>query len=178
MWALGDCAEVRDPDTGQPYPPTAQHAIRQGKIIAENIAASIQGGPKRAFRYKLLGVLASLGRRSAVAEILGFRFSGFFAWWLWRTIYLMKLPSFERKAAPGVVEVEVPGKPGPKRCRRLVRSQVDVLIFHASPQSLNEDIVDPPPLAVHADRHPVRLEYVGERLGGELCALVGVEYLM
>ena len=102
MWALGDCAEVRDPDTGQPYPPTAQHAIRQGKIIAENIAASIQGGPKRAFRYKPLGVLASLGRRSAVAEILGFRFAGFFAWWLWRTIYLMKLPSFDRKVRVAV----------------------------------------------------------------------------
>ena len=80
-----------------PYPPTAQHAIREGKIIAKNIAASIQGGPKKAFRYKPLGSLASLGRRSAVAEILGVRFSGFFAWWLWRTIYLMKLPSFDRK---------------------------------------------------------------------------------
>ena len=97
IWALGDCAEVRDPETGQPYPPTAQHAIREGKIIAENIAASLQGGSKKAFRYKPLGTLASLGRRSAVAEILGVRFSGFFAWWLWRTIYLMKLPSFDRK---------------------------------------------------------------------------------
>ena len=102
IWALGDCAEVRNPETDQPYPPTAQHAIRQGKIIAENIAASLQGGPKRAFRYKPLGVLASLGRRSAVAEILGFRFSGFVAWWLWRTIYLMKLPSFDRKVRVAV----------------------------------------------------------------------------
>ncbi len=97
VWALGDCAEIRDPETGQPYPPTAQHAIREGKVIAENIAASIQPGPKRSFRYKPLGFLASLGRRSAVAEILGFRFSGFIAWWLWRTIYLLKLPSLERK---------------------------------------------------------------------------------
>ncbi len=64
---------------------------REAQVLAAlnhpNIAASIQGAPKRAFRYKPLGVLVSLGRRSAVADILGFRFSGFFAWWLWRTIY-------------------------------------------------------------------------------------------
>ncbi len=97
LWGLGDCAEIRNPESGQPYPPTAQHAIREGKLVAENIAASIRGAAKSQFRYKPLGVLASLGRRSAVAEILGFRFSGFFAWWLWRTIYLFKLPGLERK---------------------------------------------------------------------------------
>lgn len=97
VWVLGDCAEIPNPQTGYPYPPTAQHAIREGKIVAENIATSIRGGSKKQFIYKPLGVLASLGRRSAVAEICGFKFSGFFAWWLWRTIYLFKLPGFERK---------------------------------------------------------------------------------
>ena len=77
--------------------PTAQHAIRQGTRVAENIAASIRGGRMQPFIYKPIGMLASLGRRSAVAEICGFRFSGFFAWWLWRTVYLFKLPGLERK---------------------------------------------------------------------------------
>ena len=97
VWALGDCAEVVDAESGQPAPPTAQHAVREGKIVAENIAATLNGEDKKVFSYKPLGILASLGRRSAVAEILGFRFSGFFAWWLWRTIYLLKLPGIERK---------------------------------------------------------------------------------
>lgn len=97
IWALGDCAEIPTPQAGQFYPPTAQHAIRQGKVVAENIAASIKGGSPRPFIYKPLGMLASLGRRSAVAEICGFRFSGFVAWWLWRTVYLFKLPGLERK---------------------------------------------------------------------------------
>ena len=78
-------------------PPTAQYAVRQGKLLAKNIAAALAGREAAPFRFKALGLLASLGRRSAVAEILGFRFSGFFAWWLFRTIYLMKLPGFERK---------------------------------------------------------------------------------
>ncbi len=97
VWALGDCAEIPNPQTGQPYPPTAQHAVREAKIVARNIAAFVRGGRKREFIFRPLGVLASLGRRSAVAEICGLRFSGFFAWWLWRTIYLFKLPGLERK---------------------------------------------------------------------------------
>ena len=97
VFALGDCAAVRDPITGAPYPPTAQYAIREGRMVADNIAAAIRGEAGRPFRYEPLGMLASLGRHSAVAEILGFKFSGSVAWWLWRTIYLMKLPGFERK---------------------------------------------------------------------------------
>ncbi len=97
VWALGDCAEVPDRRSGKPCPPTAQYAIRQAKVIAANIAATLGGGGKKQFSYKPLGVLSSLGRRSAVAEICGFKFSGFFAWWLWRTIYLVKLPGLERK---------------------------------------------------------------------------------
>ena len=69
----------------------------QGKRLAQNIVAVLEGREAEPFKYKALGVLAGLGRRSAVAEILGFKFSGFVAWWLWRTIYLMKLPGFERK---------------------------------------------------------------------------------
>ena len=97
LWALGDCAAFLDRATGQPSPPTAQHAIRQGRQVADNIAAVIQGRDPVPFAYTPLGVLAGLGRRSAVAEILGLRFSGFVAWWLWRTVYLLKLPGLERK---------------------------------------------------------------------------------
>jgi NADH dehydrogenase len=98
VWALGDCALVPDPSTGKFYPPTAQHAIRQGKILARNIAATIDGGALRPFRFATLGLLAAIGRRSGVANILGFQFSGFIAWFLWRTIYLAKLPRLEKKA--------------------------------------------------------------------------------
>jgi NADH dehydrogenase len=97
VWALGDCASVTDPETGHPYPPTAQHASRQGKIAAHNVAASIRGDGKRPFVFKTLGLLAAIGRRSGVAQIMGVQLSGFFAWFLWRTIYLMKLPRLEKK---------------------------------------------------------------------------------
>lgn len=97
VWALGDCAAVPDLVRGGACPPTAQHALRQGKVLADNVAAALAGNEPTPFRYKPLGLMAGLGRRSAVAEVLGFRFSGFVAWWLWRTVYLFKLPGFERK---------------------------------------------------------------------------------
>jgi NADH dehydrogenase len=97
LWAVGDSAAIPDVVTGGTCPPTAQYALRQGRRLADNIAAAIRGDKPQPFRFKSLGLLAGLGRRSAVAEILGMRFSGFIAWWLWRTIYLMKLPGFERK---------------------------------------------------------------------------------
>jgi NADH dehydrogenase len=97
VWAVGDSAAIPDVVTGGTCPPTAQYALRQGHRLADNIAAAIRGEELQPFRFKALGLLAGLGRRSAVAEILGLRFSGFLAWWLWRTIYLMKLPGFERK---------------------------------------------------------------------------------
>ena len=97
VWALGDCAAVPDPTTGKSCPPTAQHAIRQGKVVAENVVAAINGGRRRRFEFKTIGALASIGKRTGVARIMGVKFSGFIAWWLWRTIYLSKLPRFEKK---------------------------------------------------------------------------------
>jgi NADH dehydrogenase len=97
VWALGDCALIPDSKTGKPYPPTAQHALRQGRVLARNIVAAIQGGRKRPFVFSTLGQLASIGRRVGVANIMGINFSGFIAWWLWRTIYLSKLPRAEKK---------------------------------------------------------------------------------
>lgn len=97
VWALGDCACIPDPRSGQPFPPTAQHAIREARTVARNVLATLSGRPLEAFAFRTLGQLAAIGRRTGVARILGFNFSGFVAWWLWRTIYLMKLPRLEKK---------------------------------------------------------------------------------
>jgi len=97
VWALGDCAVVPDRRSGRPHPPTAQHALREARTVAGNIAARLKGAPARAFDFRTIGQLAAIGRRAGVARVFGVNFSGFFAWWLWRTIYLSKLPRFEKK---------------------------------------------------------------------------------
>jgi NADH dehydrogenase len=97
VWGLGDCAAVPDAKTGGYYPPTAQHALRQGRVLGHNLIAAVRGGRKRPFVFSTIGQLAAIGRRTGVANILGVNFSGFLAWWLWRTIYLSKLPRFEKK---------------------------------------------------------------------------------
>lgn len=97
VWALGDCAAVPNPRTGRSYPPTAQHAMREGKRLARNVLASVRGAAQKPFVFSTLGLLAAIGRRTGVAQVLGVNFSGFLAWFLWRTIYLGKLPRFEKK---------------------------------------------------------------------------------
>jgi len=98
IWALGDCAMIPDlAKDGTFHPPTAQHASREGAVLAQNIVATVRGGKLRPFRFKTLGLLASIGHRCGVARIMGMNFSGFVAWWLWRSIYLSKLPGFEKK---------------------------------------------------------------------------------
>jgi NADH dehydrogenase len=78
-------------------PPTAQHATRQAKTAAENVVARLRGGSLKSFAFKGLGKMGSLGHRSAVAEVFGIPISGFLAWFLWRTIYLMKVPGWGRR---------------------------------------------------------------------------------
>lgn len=96
LWAAGDCAAF--PATGGGLcPNTAQFAYRQGLLVGKNIARELGGRPLRVFTFKGLGELASIGHHEAVAEILGVQFSGFVAWWLWRSVYLMKLPRVDRK---------------------------------------------------------------------------------
>jgi NADH dehydrogenase len=98
VWALGDCALVPDPyNPGKFYPPTAQHATRQAVVLADNLVAVMRGQAPRPFRFKILGLLASIGRRTGVAEVFGMKFSGVIAWWLWRGIYLSKLPGLQKK---------------------------------------------------------------------------------
>jgi NADH:ubiquinone reductase (H+-translocating) len=97
VWAMGDCALVPDLTTGRFCPPTAQHALRQGKVVAQNIQAYVEGGEFWKFNFKTIGQLATIGHRAGVASIFGVNVSGFLAWWMWRTIYLSKLPRLEKK---------------------------------------------------------------------------------
>jgi NADH:ubiquinone reductase (H+-translocating) len=99
VYALGDCVSLADRRTLKPYPPTAQVAIQQGKIVAKNISADIKRGRQGmvTFDYKTKGIMAKIGKRTGVAEILGFKLSGFSAWWLWRTFYLIRLPTMKKK---------------------------------------------------------------------------------
>jgi len=98
VWAVGDCAAAPNAATDDACPPTAQFALRQAKTLAHNVHAAIRGRPAKPFRFEALGTLCVVGHHTACAEIRGRRFSGFFAWLLWRGIYLAKLPGVERKA--------------------------------------------------------------------------------
>ncbi len=97
VWAIGDAAENRGPD-GRPYPATAQHATREGAHLAKNLAAALAGRPTTPCRIESVGSLAPLGCRTAVAQVFGLKVSGFLAWWLFRTVYLLKMPGLVRKA--------------------------------------------------------------------------------
>ena len=99
LWAAGDGAAVPWSDRGRTResPQTAQFAFRQGMLLGRNICRVLRGAEPRPFRYRYMGQLATVGEREAVAEIFGFHFKGFAAWWLWRTIYLAKLPGTMRK---------------------------------------------------------------------------------
>lgn len=102
LWALGDCAAIPT-GSGGTYPPTAQHALREAATLAHNILASIRGATPVPFSFESLGALCVIGHQTACAEVRApfdgrtLHFSGAFAWFLWRAIYLAKLPGFERK---------------------------------------------------------------------------------
>jgi len=108
VFALGDCASILDPNTGLTCPPTAQHAIRQGKIVARNIISEIKrmrrckdrkenSNGKTKFNYKTKGVMAKIGERNGVGILLGHKVQGFKAWLLWHAYYFANLPTFEKK---------------------------------------------------------------------------------
>jgi NADH dehydrogenase len=124
VFALGDCATITDRHTGKPCPPTAQHAIREGKVVAENLISTIKSSGKKkqeerrgdsetiaaenisdhnknnnmiSFDYKTKGLMAEIGKRTGVGELLGLKVHGFAAWWIWRSYYLGNLPTFEKK---------------------------------------------------------------------------------
>jgi NADH dehydrogenase len=103
VWAIGDAAAVPDPAKRRkaPSPPTCQHAIRQGRRVAENVAATLRGRSPRPFRYRTLGVFVDMGQHKAVATVLGVRLRGFPAWFAARTYHLMMMPGVARKLRLG-----------------------------------------------------------------------------
>jgi NADH dehydrogenase len=96
-WGVGDCCAVPSPSGSGFCPPTAQFALREARQCAKNILATIDKKPLGDFSFKALGMLASLGKRSAVAVLFGIHLTGFIAWFMWRTVYLSKLPGAIRR---------------------------------------------------------------------------------
>jgi len=92
MWALGDCARVPNARSDRPDPPTCQHALRQARRLARNLA-----GPPEPYGYRMLGQVATLGRHKGIAEVLGLRLRGFAGWWVTRSYHLYQLPLAQRK---------------------------------------------------------------------------------
>jgi NADH:ubiquinone reductase (H+-translocating) len=97
LWAIGDCASIPMPD-GTRVPATAQHALREGPLVAKNIAATLRSQATAPFRYRSVGMMASLGARRGVAGLFGkYLVTGFLAWLIWRTYYLLRLPGLDRQ---------------------------------------------------------------------------------
>lgn len=97
VWAFGDCGAVPNAWNAQISPPTAQFALRQAKQLAANLVRVQRGEATRPFHFRPQGLLATIGHHNGVAEIYGLKFSGLVAWFLWRTVYLMKIPTFSLK---------------------------------------------------------------------------------
>jgi NADH dehydrogenase len=97
LWSLGDCSLIPNAYDGKPCPATAQFAMQQARQLAENLKYTSQNMATKPFNFRPRGMLASIGHRNAVAVIYGVKLSGFIAWFLWRGIYLAKLPTLSRK---------------------------------------------------------------------------------
>jgi NADH dehydrogenase len=97
LWTLGDCSLVPNAYNGRPCPATAQFAMQQAWQLAENLKCASRDMATKPFSFRSRGMLAAIGHRNAVAVIYGVKLSGFLAWFLWRGIYLAKLPTFSRK---------------------------------------------------------------------------------
>jgi NADH dehydrogenase len=135
VWALGDAAAVPDPAKhGAPCPPTSQHAIRQAKTAARNVAASLGVGVEQPFGYRSRGQFVNLGRYEAVAKVFGLTLRGFPAWWLARTYHVSQIPGTARKVravmdwtiglpfSRDIAEIGSIGKPRPLRAAAYERS--------------------------------------------------------
>jgi NADH dehydrogenase len=96
VWAFGDCASTPAPD-GKPYPALAQHAVREARTAARNVAAAIDGRPAKPFVYESLGLMAAFGHTRAACDLRGIKVTGFFAWWIRRTYYLFQMPRWDTR---------------------------------------------------------------------------------
>jgi NADH dehydrogenase len=99
VWAIGDCAAIPDPKSpdSRPYPQLAQHALREAKVLAKNLARAAAGRPPVPFVYTNKGVMAALGRGRGVGKLYVVRTYGPLAWLVWRGYYLMQMPQLSRK---------------------------------------------------------------------------------
>ena len=97
VFAIGDCALFLDPETQRPFPPTAQIAEAQAKVAAKNLTALIKNSEKEKFVYHSKGQMAIIGKRSGIATFLGMNISGFWAWLIWRNVYLSKIATFDKR---------------------------------------------------------------------------------
>jgi NADH dehydrogenase len=136
VWAIGDAAAVPDPAKRrrQPSPATAQHAIRQGRVVADNVVETLRGGRPRPFRYRTLGVFVDMGQHKAVATILGLRLRGFPAWFAARTYHMLMMPGMARRL-------------------RLVADWTVGLFFGRASAELGQ-LGHPPPLGAYLEQHP------------------------
>ena len=97
VFAIGDCALFLNPETKRPFPPTAQIAEAQAKTAAKNLTALIENSEKEKFEYHSKGQMAIIGKRSGIATFLGMNISGFWAWLIWRNVYLSKIPTLDKQ---------------------------------------------------------------------------------
>ena len=97
VFAIGDCALFLNPETKRPFPPTAQIAEAQAKTAAKNLTALIKNSEKEKFEYHSKGQMAIIGKRSGIATFLGMNVSGFWAWLIWRNVYLSKIPTLDKQ---------------------------------------------------------------------------------
>jgi NADH dehydrogenase len=97
LWAVGDCSLVPNAYNGLPSPATAQFATQQARQLAKNLKRTLQGTATKQFSFRPRGMLASIGHRNAVGVVYGVKISGFLAWWVWRGVYLWKLPTVSRR---------------------------------------------------------------------------------
>lgn len=98
VFALGDCAEIIDSATGKPYPPTAQHAIHQSRTVSHNLKVALIGKDElNSFSYHSKGMMAIIGKRNAIVSIFGYNLQGIIPWMIWRTYYVLQMPSIGKK---------------------------------------------------------------------------------
>jgi NADH dehydrogenase len=129
LWALGDCALVPNAYDGRPSPATAQFAVQLARQLAENLKCVSQNVATKPFCFRPRGMLASIGHRNAVAVIYGIKLSGFIAWFLWRGIYLSKLPTFSRKLEVAISwAVGIPFPPNIVQLRLSKKQALDAVI--------------------------------------------------
>jgi NADH dehydrogenase len=135
LWSLGDCALVPNAQDGRPCPATAQFAVEQARQLAENLQRSAGSVGTKPFKFRPRGLLASIGHRKAVAVIYGVKLSGFFAWFIWRGVYLAKLPTFKRKLEVAINwAVSIPFPPNIVELRLAPKSPAEATTFASMPE--------------------------------------------